>query len=280
MTVIDESLTAKGYTPAASVPAAFGTRRTIEGIVIHHWGVTGQSHDGVVNFFVNGPGQTSAHYVVSAGRIHCLVSPEDAAWHCPGKNASTIGIECRPEATDADYATVAELIRTLRAQYGNLPLSRHRDWYNTACPGVWDLARLDALASGAISTTQSATITPTPAPKEWDEMASKEEIFEAVWGGPGVPMIYNNELDRNEYPRTTLGAMTDRIVRQQIVPLRQEVAAQAAQVASLIGAIAAVSKGEPFDQAKLLAGVQSAAQAGVKSAIEAIQTTVTVKGGK
>ena len=59
MTAINETLTAKGYTPAANVPAVFGRRRTIDGIVIHHWGVTGQSHDGVVNFFTNGPGTTS-----------------------------------------------------------------------------------------------------------------------------------------------------------------------------------------------------------------------------
>jgi len=135
-----------------------------------------------------------------------------------------------------------------------------------------------ANAIGGGIAAQGTTITEAEQPKEWDEMASKAEIFEAVWGGPGVPMIYNNELDRNEYPRTTLGAMTDRIVRQQIVPLRQEVAAQAAQVASLIGAVAAVSKGEPFDQEKLLAGVRSAAEAGVKSAIESIDTTVTLKG--
>jgi len=168
MTIIDESLTAKGYTPAALVPAAFGQPRTIQGIVIHHWGLTGQTHDGVNNFFVNGPGQTSAHYVVSAGRINCLVSPEDAAWHCPGKNATHIGIECRPEATDGDYATVAELIRTLRAQYGPLPLSRHRDWYSTACPGVWDLDRLEALAQGSTIAPQSATITPV----QEDDMAT------------------------------------------------------------------------------------------------------------
>lgn len=160
MTTIDESQTAKGYTPAASVAAAFGQARTIDGIVIHHWGLTGQTHDGVVNFFVNGPGATSAHFVVSAGRITCLVSPADAAWHCPGKNATTIGIECRPEATDADYATVAELVSVLRSQYGSLPLSMHRDWYATACPGVWDLARIDSLARGSFINTESSTITP------------------------------------------------------------------------------------------------------------------------
>jgi len=151
MTTINESQTAKGYTPAALVPAAFGRARTIEGIVIHHWGVFGQQHDDVVKFFVSGPGATSAHFVVSAGRIDCLVSPQDAAWHSGNAvgNATTIGIECRPEATDEDYATVAELVSFLRSQYGPLPLSPHRQWNATACPGIWDLPRIDRLAGSA-----------------------------------------------------------------------------------------------------------------------------------
>jgi len=141
------------------------------------------------------------------------------------------------------------------------------------------MQRIQFYITGGTVSAQSTTITPAEQPKEWDEMATKEEIFDAVWGGDGTPMIHNNELGRGEYPRTTLGAMTDRIVRQQITPLRQEVAAQAAQVSNLIGAIAALSKGESFDEAKLLAGVQAAAEAGVKSAIESIDTTVTIKEG-
>ena len=159
MTTINESQTAKGYTPAALVPAAFGRARTIDGIVIHHWGVYGQRHDDVVKFFVSGPGATSAHFVVSAGRIDCLVSPQDAAWHSGNAvgNATTIGIECHPEATDADYATVAELVSFLRSQYGPLPLSPHRQWNATACPGIWDLTRIDRLAGSAAINPQSTT---------------------------------------------------------------------------------------------------------------------------
>ena len=161
MTTINEAQTAKGYTPASLVPAAFGRKRTIDGIVIHHWGVRGQQHDDVVRFFTSGPGSTSAHFVVSAGRIDCLVSPQDAAWHSGNAvgNATTIGIECRPEATDADYATVAELVRFLRTQYGPLPLSPHRQWNATACPGVWDLARINTEASGAPAINPQSTTT-------------------------------------------------------------------------------------------------------------------------
>jgi hypothetical protein len=141
------------------VPAAFGRKRTIDGIVIHHWGVFGQKHDDVVKFFVGGPGTTSAHFVVSAGRIDCLVSPLDAAWHSGNAvgNATTIGIECHPEATDEDYATVAELVNFLRSQYGPLPLTPHRQWNATACPGIWDLPRIDRLAGSAAIAPQGTT---------------------------------------------------------------------------------------------------------------------------
>jgi hypothetical protein len=184
MTFINESLTAKGFTPASLVPAAFGRPRTIEGIVIHHWGVTGQRHDDVVKFFVDGPGSTSAHFVVSAGRIDCLVSPTDAAWHSGNAvgNATTIGIECRPEATDADYATVAELIRYLRNEYGDLPLSPHRQWNATACPGVWDLARLDRLAGSAAIAPQSATITEAEEDMTPEERKTLFEVLDKING--------------------------------------------------------------------------------------------------
>jgi len=164
MTTINESQTAKGYTPAALVPATFGRRRTIDGIVIHHWGVRGQRHDDVVKFFVSGPGTTSAHFVVSAGRIDCLVSPLDAAWHSGNAvgNATTIGIECHPEATDEDYATVAKLVSFLRSEYGHLPLSPHRQWNATACPGIWDLPRIDRLAGAAAIVPQSSPVEEDP----------------------------------------------------------------------------------------------------------------------
>jgi hypothetical protein len=59
--------------------------------------------------------------------------------------------------------------------------------------------------------------------------------------------------------------------------IERRVAEQNAIATSLISALAAVNKGEAFDEAKLLAGVQAAAKSGVKDAIESISTTVTVK---
>jgi hypothetical protein len=110
--------------------------------------------------------------------------------------------------------------------------------------------------------------------KEWYEMAldaqTKKDINEAVWGGPGIPLIQNIELGRGEWAGTLLGAMTDRIVRQQIKPLRETVAAQNIQIEKLVGALAAVSTGQPFDQAKLLESIASAVKG-------ALPTTVSFK---
>jgi N-acetylmuramoyl-L-alanine amidase len=160
---IDESLTAKGFTPGDQVP-----NRTIEWLTLHHWGALGQTHDGVCAFFcTTGPGATSAHYVVSAGRVNCIVSPGDVAWHAGtwDANCRSVGIEMRPEATEDDYRQVAELVAHLRAQFQNpdLPLRPHRDFYNTACPGVWDLQKVDRMAR-EIAAGGSPQTTPEAAP--------------------------------------------------------------------------------------------------------------------
>lgn len=149
---------APAYTPAAKVREMFGHDRKIESITIHWWSdKMGQSFDGPISWLTRPDANTSAHYVVEAGRVACLVDPDDAAWHAGSAkgNATSIGIECRPEATDADYQTAAELIAKLRDTYGNLPLIPHKAWKATTCPGRWDLARLDRLARGGASATRT-----------------------------------------------------------------------------------------------------------------------------
>lgn len=123
------------------------------GIVIHWWGMPewNQSHDQVVNFLCDGnrANPTSAHYVVSAGRITQIVSDANRAWHCYGNNMRTIGIECHPACTEDDLRTVARLISAIRSEWGPLPLSRHCDHFATACPGTYKdkLETLDYLAT-------------------------------------------------------------------------------------------------------------------------------------
>lgn len=118
-------------------------------IVIHHWGVDGQRHQNVVNYLCRMDGNSSAHYVASGGRVTQIVSDSDRAWHAGSSgNPRGIGIECRPEMDDDDWATVAGLIAAIRAEHGHLPLVGHRDHMQTACPGRWyqHLAALSAAA--------------------------------------------------------------------------------------------------------------------------------------
>lgn len=135
------------YTPKASVPAVYGQPRVVKSITIHWWGSpsTGPTFNGTINYLCRAGGNTSAHYVAETGQVACIVDPENAAWHAGNStgNATSVGIECNPLARNGDYATVAELIRDLRSVYGNIPLVPHSYWKATACPGVYDLARLD-----------------------------------------------------------------------------------------------------------------------------------------
>lgn len=138
-------------------------------IIIHHWGVEGQTFEGVLNWFCNNAVcRSSAHYVVEAGRVACIVDCANTAWHASNWdfNLKTIGIECRPEATDGDYETVGELIAAIWKTYGKLPLRKHRDvpGAKTYCPGKWDLQRLQKIAEKYYS-----------APKEEPKVEQKAE---------------------------------------------------------------------------------------------------------
>lgn len=266
-----------------------------------------QSAEICASFIANRADYGSYHRLVDSDSIIDMVPWEYEAWQDSETNNWAVGISAAVQAgkwhiipaarRDRIYrnlaACAADFVRHMAGKGVTVPLVRitgaqarnrvpgfcaHGDsGLHRSDPGTqfdWTLFfryTAEALGNGSLSYASESV----EAIKEWDEMATPAELHAAVWGGPGMPMIFNNELGRNEYPGTTLGAMTDRIVRQQIAPLRQEVAAQAAQVSNLIGAVAAMSKGEPFDEAKLLAGVQSAAETGVKNAIESI--TVTVK---
>ena len=83
-----------------------GVQYNVDKIIIHHWGAEGQTFDGVCAWFESPNCQTSAHYVVEGGRVACLVNLSDTAYHAGdwGANLTSIGIECRPEMSDADIS--------------------------------------------------------------------------------------------------------------------------------------------------------------------------------
>lgn len=143
-TVIDETTwNSQNYTPAASVPAVFGRPRTTSRITIHHWGNDGQSFNNVANYLSRAGGNTSAHFVVEAGRVACLVSPANAAWHSGSAegNATSIGIECRPEMSEGDITELVALIEWLEDVYGPQEIWLHQEWSATACPGRYAAKR-------------------------------------------------------------------------------------------------------------------------------------------
>lgn len=149
----------------------------VTGITIHHWGSSDHlSFYGIVGFLCSSrpANPTSAHYVAQGvdengkadPRVACIVDPDDTAYHAGNwqANLTNIGIECRPHPTDADYAVVAELVRDIRKDYGNLPLYPHRHWTSTECPGTWDLAKIDALARRTQDKPSRDDTRPAPKP--------------------------------------------------------------------------------------------------------------------
>ena len=113
--------------------------KKITTIVIHHWDDPARNpqFSGVIATFQNPSRGASAHYVVEAGRVAQMVDLADTAWHAGNwpVNQSSIGIECNPRCSEADKATIGELIAHLQATYGLLKIIGHKDASSTACPG-------------------------------------------------------------------------------------------------------------------------------------------------
>ncbi len=117
---------------------------------------------------------------------------------------------------------------------------------------------------------------PKPKMKEWYEMPIPKSDLDAI-----ARAVHHAQLPlggKGTVSHEMRIIMTDRLANQTL----KQVASQDAQIKGLVGAIAALSKGEPFDQAKLLSGVQAAASAGVAEVIDSVTrqetTTVKVKG--
>lgn len=123
----------------------------ISEIVIHHWGVDGQAFMTPVNWLCRQNGASSAHYVVEAGKVACLVDCANTAWHAGNfsHNLKSIGIECRPEMSAQDLETVCELVADLYETYGVLPIVGHKDISATSCPGRY-YSKLDYIKKRAI----------------------------------------------------------------------------------------------------------------------------------
>lgn len=121
---------------------------SIDAIVIHWWDdpANAPTFWGVLKSLL-GQRDASAHYVLEAQRVACIVAPGLRAWHVRNNdfhrvmpaisdvNAHTIGIECNPRCSSGDRETLAQLIADLWHDYGRVPIYGHCDFMPTACPG-------------------------------------------------------------------------------------------------------------------------------------------------
>lgn len=154
------------YITKHNAPAYTKARRgkgDIQGITIHHWDKLENrpTFEGTIAWLTRPGAVTSAHYVVEAGRVACLVSPKNIAWGNGNmeSNRVRIVIECNPRASAEDYETVAELCAELEKAYGPLGYNEHRNIKATSCPGLWSSAKVRALARGSKAVASSAYYT-------------------------------------------------------------------------------------------------------------------------
>lgn len=148
-----------------------------------------------------------------------------------------------------------------RLQLGHMEYSSQGKIDPAGWPGGMDglRASINAVLAGGTSTNA----------KDW-EMATPEDVAKAVLaatvnrGGPGAT------------GQTNLGA-TIAWLDTNLNGINQKLTAQDATIKALVGAVNAVSKGAPFDEAKLLASIQKATAAGLKDAVASVSATVNIK---
>ena len=208
---------------------------TIDAIVIHHWGIDGQSFNNVINTLMTA--QASAHYVLEDGKVACLIEPGLRAWHVANNdyqvvmqgvydiNSHTIGIECRPECTQGDVNTLCELIAELWCDYGVTPIYGHQEFMATACPGRYQnqLEDIWMRAKEIYDEINGITDESTESEDDWMAEFSKEDLkyLHSLCDNHKVEKC--SDWAKKEYNKAIKAGITDG-TRPQDVATRQEVA--------------------------------------------------------
>lgn len=216
------------YTPGRTYQ---GVNYAVNKIVIHHWGADGQTFDSVVGWFTNPNCGTSAHYVVEAGKVACMVNLYDTAYHASDwfANLSSIGIECRPEMSDGDLETVCELVAYLYGVYGELPIYPHKYFSKTACPGRYE-AKLDYIRQRALEILNGQQEETTES--ENDEMT--QEQFNTMMDNylAAKRQLPASDWAKETWQQATASGLTDGTMpqdfctREQVVTMIQRAKAQ------------------------------------------------------
>lgn len=170
-TVIDESMTSPNSTPGSLSQAVFGRPRSMRRTTLHHWDAPENrpTFDGTCRELMRSGSGKSIHFVVEAGRVACLVSPSDVAWHSGSAegNATSIGIELNPRASEGDVEECAALIAWIEEVYGDQEIWLHQEWFSTACPGRYAnlrdkiIYRVNSIRSGNFASAPAQEVVDT-----------------------------------------------------------------------------------------------------------------------
>lgn len=151
-------------------------------LCIHHWGSDGQKHGNVVDWLrgYTGNRSTSAHEVISAGLVTHMADFSRATWHAGSNkgNGEAVGLECRPEMSDGDWATLVERCVDIERELGSMKYTIHSNYKNTACPGRYS-NKIDELiaavneykASGKVPDREEGSDWRPPANREYETVA-------------------------------------------------------------------------------------------------------------
>ncbi|MDK2801083.1 MAG: N-acetylmuramoyl-L-alanine amidase [Clostridiales bacterium] len=119
-------------------------------IIIHHSatadGLMLKDFDSIRNYHINVNKwrDIGYHWVIeSVNNQYKIIKgrdEKDNGAHCIGQNTQSIGI-CvvgnfnETEPLEAQLQVLVRLIKDIYSRYGELPVYRHKDFYNTSCPG-------------------------------------------------------------------------------------------------------------------------------------------------
>lgn len=205
-----------GYHTPAEAKAYYG-RYSRDGVCVHWWNtpnlVKDSDHDNIVNYILGKAqkGTGSVNYVLSNNKITMVVNPDNVAWASQSGNPTTVSVEFSPHLNAEGYKKAGWLINELfnakTGRYKKAPrLWRHKDFFQTACPGTLDVDRMLAeakkWASGGYNPNPPA---PTPAP---NPPAVKNKDFK-LWKDGGAYVA--NKQPTNLYDMTNVDSWSDTI---------------------------------------------------------------------
>ncbi|MEU2418884.1 peptidoglycan-binding protein [Brachybacterium paraconglomeratum] len=163
----------------------------VETITFHWWGEPeGQTHDGTVDYLLRdrGANGTSAHYVVSEGRVSRCVPEEWTAWSSGKRavNRSDISVECDPNNVIGTLPTAAALLTDIWTRYPDAEVHVHSDWVSTECNGDYRdlMPELIALAKG-----QTVELPTTPEPAAVAALPTGKALLVKLTNCPDFPLL-------------------------------------------------------------------------------------------